>query len=280
MHVLHAVKLPWARPGRRTTASSPCRSIFIAGKDARGRTVADWDSAILLTEFAELITTGPRAAFRVGHRDPEVCQTAGMPPHRDVAAFDERARGYEQGWRGRMHHDIADRAADLALSVHASPRRVLDVGCGTGYLLRLLASRCPDASELAGIDAAPSMIEAAEDAAGDRRLRFTVGTAERLPYPDGTFDLVVSTTSFDHWADQGAGLRECARVLTSGGHLVLADLFSPLLLPTLLAGRRDKARTRRRASRLLSAAGFRQLAWHDLYELVIKAVTATANEDR
>lgn len=60
-----------------------------------------------------------------------------------------------------------------------------------------------------------------------------------------------------------------------GEHLVLADLFSPLLAPTLLAGRRGKARTRRRASQLLSAAGFQDLAWHDLYALIIKAVTAT-----
>jgi len=204
-----------------------------------------------------------------------VCQTAGVPPHRDVAAFDERAPGYEQGWRGRLHHDIAGRAAKLAVSVHATPRRVLDVGCGTGYLLRLLARRCPHATELAGIDPAPAMIEAAGQAAGDQRLRFTVGVAERLPYPDGAFDLVVSTTSFDHWADQRAGLSECARVLAPGGHLVLADLFSPLLLPTLLAGRRGKARTRRRASQLLTAAGFTGLAWHDLYALIIKAATAT-----
>jgi ubiquinone/menaquinone biosynthesis C-methylase UbiE len=174
-----------------------------------------------------------------------------------------------------MHHDIASRAAELAVSVHAAPLRVLDVGCGTGYLLRLLAERCPQASELAGIDAAPSMIEAAEQAAEDQRLRFTVGVAERLPYPDHAFDLVVSTTSFDHWADQQAGLGECARVLAPGGHLMLADLFSPLLLPSLLAGRSGKARTRRRASQLLGAAGFRDLAWHDLYALIIKAVTAT-----
>jgi ubiquinone/menaquinone biosynthesis C-methylase UbiE len=178
--------------------------------------------------------------------------------------------------RGRTHHDIAGRAAELATSVHAAPRRVLDVGCGTGFLLRRLAARCPQATELAGIDAAPSMIEAAEQAADDERLRFTAGAAERLPYPDDSFDLVVSTTSFDHWADQQAGLRECARVLAPGGHLMLADVFSPLLLPTLLAGRRAKARTRRRASGLLSSAGFHDLAWHDLYALIIKAVTATA----
>jgi ubiquinone/menaquinone biosynthesis C-methylase UbiE len=198
-----------------------------------------------------------------------------VPPSRDVAAFEERAASYEQGWLGRLHHEIADRTGALAVSVCAAPRRVLDVGCGTGYLLRLLARRCPRATELAGIDPAPAMISAARQAAGDRRPRFTVGVAERLPYPDGAFDLVVSTTSFDHWADQRAGLGQCARVLAPGGHLVLADLFSPLLVPTLLAGRRGKARTRSRASRLLTAAGFQGLTWHNLYALIIKAVTAT-----
>ncbi len=165
--------------------------------------------------------------------------------------------------------------ADLALSVHATPQRVLDVGCGPGYLLRLLAGRCPQATELAGLDAAPSMIEAARRAAADERLRFTLGVAEQLPYPDDAFDLVVSTTSFDHWADQQAGLRECARVLAPGGHLVLADVFSPLLQLTTLTGRRGKARTERQAGRLLTAAGLHRLAWHDLYAVIIKAVTAT-----
>jgi ubiquinone/menaquinone biosynthesis C-methylase UbiE len=198
-----------------------------------------------------------------------------VPPHRDVAAFEERAPGYEQGWRGRMHHEIAVRAAGLALSVPGASRRVLDVGCGTGYLLRLLARQCPDASELVGVDPASSMIGAAQQSADDQRLRFVVGAAERLPCPDGAFDMVVSTTSFDHWSDQQAGLCECARVLAAGGHLVLADLFSPWLVPTLLAGRHGKARTRRRASQLLSAAGFQDLAWHDLYAVIINAVTAT-----
>jgi len=196
-------------------------------------------------------------------------------PHRDVAAFEERAPGYEQGWLGRLHHDIADRTADLAVSVRAAPVRVLDVGCGTGYLLRRLAREYPQASELAGVDPAPAMIAAARQAADDGRLRYRVGTAERLPFDDGAFDLIVSTTSFDHWQDQLAGLRECTRILAPGGSLVLADLFSPLLRPTLLAGRRGKARSRQRASRLLSTAGFTVLAWHDVYATVIKAVTAT-----
>ena len=198
-----------------------------------------------------------------------------MVHSRDVAAFDERAPGYETGWRGRLHHDIGDRAVDLALVSSPRPFRVLDVGCGTGYLLRRLAGRVPQALELAGLDAAPAMIETAQALATDSRIRFATGTAEELPYPEQTFDLVVSTTSFDHWADQRAGLAECARMLVPGGHLVLIDQFSAWLAPTLLGGRRSKAGTKRRAARLLIQAGFSAPQWHDLYAVIIRAAVAT-----
>jgi ubiquinone/menaquinone biosynthesis C-methylase UbiE len=202
-----------------------------------------------------------------------------MSRDRDVAAFQERAPGYEEGWLGRLHHQIADRTMTLALARVPSPGRVLDVGCGTGYLLRRLAERCPGAVELAGIDAAPAMIEVAEAAAarmadGGGRLGFRVGVAERLPWEPESFDLVVTSTSFDHWVDQQVGLRECFRVLRPGGTLVLVDQFSWLLAPTLVGERRGKARTKRRADRLLTAAGFGALEWHDLYAMIIKAVTA------
>jgi ubiquinone/menaquinone biosynthesis C-methylase UbiE len=198
-----------------------------------------------------------------------------MARDRDVAAFGERAQRYNEGWLGQLHHQIADRAADLALTCVPAPRRILDVGCGTGYLLGRLAARAPQAEALAGIDAASAMVEVARGAANDDRLRFVVGTAERLPWPAASFDLVVSTTSFDHWADQRAGLAQCARVLEPGGCLVLADLFSVLLLPTLLAGRRGKARTKRRATQLVTAAGFHSPHWQRLYATIIQAVTAT-----
>ena len=198
-----------------------------------------------------------------------------MARDRDVAAFGERAQHYDQGRRGQLHHQIADRTADLALACVPAPRRILDVGCGTGYLLGRLAAWAPQAEVLAGIDAAPVMIEAARHAVADVRLRFVVGVAEQLPWPAASFDLVVSTTSFDHWADQRAGLAQCARVLAPGGCLVLADLFSVLLAPTLLAGRRGKARTRQRATRLVTAAGLHSPQWHRLYAVIIQAVTAT-----
>ncbi|MBW0014552.1 class I SAM-dependent methyltransferase [Mycobacterium sp.] len=191
-----------------------------------------------------------------------------------MAAFDDRARRYDHGWRGYLHHEISSRAADLVIANVRSPKRVLDLGCGSGYLLRVLAGHYPDATEFIGVDAAPRMVEVANSLAHDPRLTFAVGVAEQLPYPDGGIDLIVSTTSFDHWTDQQAGLIECARVLRPGARLVLVDQFSRLLLPTLLTSRRGKARTKRRADRLLLRAGFQHPEWHHLYAAIIKGVVA------
>jgi len=199
-----------------------------------------------------------------------------MSRDRDVAAFGRRAQRYEAGWLGRVHRDIAERTIDVALRGPVPPpRRVLDVGCGPGYLLRRLASLLPEAVALVGVDASPEVVDVARAAADDERLRFSQAAAERLPFADGSFDLVVSTTSFDHWRDQQAGLGECARLLTVGGRLVVTDLFSLLLAPTLYTTHRGKARTKRRADRLLAAAGLRTIEWRDLYAVIIKTVVAT-----
>lgn len=198
-----------------------------------------------------------------------------MPPYRDVGAYDDRAGSYDQGWRGRLHHTIGDRTAALATSTGDSPQRVLDVGCGSGYLLRALARAYPAAEWLAGIDAAPNMIDTARRLTHDDRITFAVAVAEHLPHPDESIDLVVSSTSFDHWSDQFGGLAECARVLRPGGHLVLVDQFSRWLIPTLAVSRRGKARTRRRADRLLLRAGFDHLQWHRVHAVIINGVVAT-----
>lgn len=198
-----------------------------------------------------------------------------MPYDRDVRAFDERAASYESGRHGQLHKEISDRVVELALRQVPAPRRVLDVGCGTGYVLRQLASRLPRATDFLGVDAAPKMIEVARSAASDDRLTFVIGTAERLPADESAYDLVVSTTSFDHWTDQPAGIRECARALAPGGTLVLTDQFSNLLWPTTLGSRRGKARTRSSATRLITAAGLREPRWHRCYAIIIQSATAT-----
>ncbi len=117
------------------------------------------------------------------------------------------------------------------------------------------------------------MVEVARAMASDPRLTFTVGVAEDLPYDDACFELVVSTTSFDHWHDQQRGLAECARVLKPEGHLLLADLFSRWLIPTLFGSRRRKARTRERLTALLTEAGLSSPNWHPLHTPLMAAAT-------
>jgi hypothetical protein len=73
----------------------------------------------------------------------------------------------------------------------------------------------------------------------------------------------------------GARLIECARVMTPGAYLVLADQFSAWLAPTLLGSRSGKARTKARAERLIVSAGLHDVKWHDLNALIIRAATAT-----
>jgi ubiquinone/menaquinone biosynthesis C-methylase UbiE len=193
---------------------------------------------------------------------------------RDVQAFHDRSAGYETGYLGQLHREIVTRTVDLALARCPAPDRVLDIGCGTGLLLRELATRLPGAAVLTGIDPAAGMIEEARAKSADPRLTYTAGVAERLPFADASFDLVITTTSFDHWADQLAGLTECRRVLAPGGLFVLTDQCSAWLMPTLAGSRRGRARTPLRATRLLAAAGFRSVRWHRLYAMIIRTVTA------
>jgi ubiquinone/menaquinone biosynthesis C-methylase UbiE len=165
---------------------------------------------------------------------------------RDVGSFDRRAQSYERDWRSPFHAPVVAAVAQVALTALPDPAAVLDVGCGTGALLRILAGRLPAGVELAGVDPAPAMLEVGRAAlAGHPRVWLARAVAERLPFRDAAFDLVVATVSFAHWADQPAGLAEIARVLRPGGRLVLADLVATgwLRPVTALGRRRDRIHT-------------------------------------
>ena len=108
----------------------------------------------------------------------------------------------KSGPLGHWHRLVAERTK-IALQAVPAPRAVLDVGCGTGVLLRLLAERVRGQVPLLGVDPSPAMITAGQ-AVGDldARVCLVEGAAEDLPFPDDRFDLVVSSVSIDHWADQ------------------------------------------------------------------------------
>ena len=112
---------------------------------------------------------------------------------------------------------------DLATEQVPEPRSILDVGCGTGRLLRTASQRFSGA-RLEGIDAAPKMVEQAISLVPPGApIHFQQATAEALPFADGQFDLVFSTMTFHHWADQKKGVTEVARVLAPNGRWLLAD---------------------------------------------------------
>jgi SAM-dependent methyltransferase len=120
-------------------------------------------------------------------------------------------------------------AADVA-AVAPTGARVLEVGCGPGHLSTRLARQ--HGLEVTGLDLDPAMIARAQ-ANADRpgsgnghRPAFLVGDVASLAFPDGSFDLVVSTLSMHHWADPTAGLAEIGRVLRPGARALVWD-FRP-----------------------------------------------------
>jgi SAM-dependent methyltransferase len=124
-------------------------------------------------------------------------------------------------------------AADVA-AVAPDGARVLEVGCGPGHLSTRLVRR--HGLDVTGLDLDPAMVARARtnaDRRGDadqRRPSFLVGDVGSLAFPDGSFDLVVSTLSMHHWADPAAGLAEIGRVLCPGARALVWD-FRPGVRP-------------------------------------------------
>ncbi len=148
----------------------------------------------------------------------------GWHSHGDVGRFDEWASTYERHWMQRLiFNPIQSTLLDLAASQAPRAASILDVGCGTRRLLRTASQRFPDA-HLDGVDAAPQMVaQAISLLPAGAPIHFQQATAEALPFADGQFDLVFSTMTFHHWADQKKGVSEVARVLAPNGRWLLAD---------------------------------------------------------
>ena len=93
------------------------------------------------------------------------------------------------------------------------------------------------------------------------RITFRQATAEKLPFPDGQFDLVFSTMTFHHWSDQGKGISEVARVLTPAGRWLLADFIATGLMRYIRRlFRLRRFPERRLLDPMLAAAGLRVLS--------------------
>ncbi len=125
------------------------------------------------------------------------------------------------GRERRMRRETVERAGV------APGQSVLDVGCGTGSLT-LAAKAAAGSGDVHGIDPAPEMIEVSRKKAARARvdIDFRIGVIEELPFPDATFDIVLSSLMLHHLpADlKRRGLAEIARVLKPGGCFFAVDM--------------------------------------------------------
>jgi demethylmenaquinone methyltransferase/2-methoxy-6-polyprenyl-1,4-benzoquinol methylase len=147
-------------------------------------------------------------------RDPETVRAM----FRRVARRYDRANhvlsaGFDVSWR--------ERAAKIVRTWN--PRRVLDLATGSGDLALTMAKELP-AAEIVGVDFCAEMLETARC----KGLRNTVvADALALPFPDASFDAVTVAFGLRNMADWGAALTEMARVLGTGGHLLVLDFSLP-----------------------------------------------------
>ncbi len=107
--------------------------------------------------------------------------------------------------------------------LHLSPiDRVLDLGCGPGFLSLSLGRRC---GQLVGVDIDPEFARQADEHFRQAGLDAGVicASGADLPFPDGTFDVVVLRFVLQHVADPASVVREARRVLAPGGRLLVVD---------------------------------------------------------
>lgn len=138
---------------------------------------------------------------------------------------------------------VADRLIERLDVVRLRPARILDAGCGTGYCTRALARRYRGA-QVVGVDLAWAMAARARRRAGwFVRPRFTAGDAERLPFADAAFDLVMSNLLLN-WCQPRAVFAEFLRVLRPGGLLMFTCCGPDTLQELRAAWRRVDATPR------------------------------------
>jgi SAM-dependent methyltransferase len=122
--------------------------------------------------------------------------------------------------RSVLHLNRPREVAALTRLMEPEPaHRLLDVGCGDGYLTSRFAK---SVREVVGIDPDPKMIAMARCLNPGQSFHFDEGVAEELPYASGSFDRVVAVSVVEHFQDPAAGLKEMGRVLRPGGVLAIS----------------------------------------------------------
>jgi ubiquinone/menaquinone biosynthesis C-methylase UbiE len=137
------------------------------------------------------------------------------------------ARGFDRsvwslGNRDNRNHRVKVEAIAEAIGA-AAGGRILEVGAGTGLHARWLLEHTP--VEYTGIDVSRDMLDFARLRLADHaeRVRLTIGDAQRLPFPDRSFDSAFCTATLHHLGDPASGIRELARVVRLGGRVAAIE---------------------------------------------------------
>ena len=135
--------------------------------------------------------------------------------------FDEHAKDYDETntiyyskYPKISCNNVADYMKDKKF------KSLLDVGCGTGYLIDMLYKQ--HKANYCGLDLSPEMILAADKKLGEK-AKLTEGSADNLPYPDNSFDVVTCIQSFHHYPYPEKAMNEVLRVLKPNGIYILSD---------------------------------------------------------
>lgn len=138
--------------------------------------------------------------------------------------WDNRAPSFDEGPTHGLLDDEQRAAWTARVDAWAGvgPIDALDVGCGTGFFALLLTGL---GHRTTGVDMAPAMLELARQKAASAGLDtdFRFGDAEQLPFPDGSFHLVIERHVIWTLPRPTVALAEWARILRPGGHLVLVE---------------------------------------------------------
>lgn len=141
------------------------------------------------------------------------------------AAFNQQAATYDKGIKGQHARSLYP--VLLEKLSHIPFQSALDLGCGTGEMLKLILQE--DAGkELYGIDLSEKMLHVAKSKLPEQ-VKLLLGDSEALPFSDNTFDVVYCNDSFHHYPSPMNVLREVQRVLKPGGTFLMGDCWQPLV---------------------------------------------------
>ncbi len=169
----------------------------------------------------------------------------------DFNYWSKRAKKYEDPLFQWLLYDRVQNKLLTFIKTKQEPKKIIDIGCGTGRLLRKIEKIWPKA-QLIGIDPSEGMIEKAKKLTP--KAKFYIARAESIPLPDNSVDMILSTLSFHHWSDQPQGVSEIWRVLKPKGRLYIANKTLPISLKLYYI---LKGKPYYKAKNIFSKAGFK-----------------------